>query len=530
MTVQQEKNIYSWSKSVFLRDLDITRRGVVYFVIAFSFYFIAIEYIVLRFISFLPHGIEVTVHSGIMMVLTIMASLGTSGLMVDKFKDRILLLLICSILVLVGLIFLLFEGTLLEYIGLVIILYFSGVLMIDLLTIVTHESTLLNRGRLTGYILFFASLIGAIAVLCSMMNLIAIIIIEAIVCVGVLYIREKYKYKETEERLHSHLKFADVLRKQKPISGYLTSFIVLGYILGNAFPFNYEVVIEPVTFIISCMFFLILAGVLMDKMGRKWTYVGGIMILSSLIIFSGVFRELYNALFFGIALPVIIVSLFTLAGDFSTERDTLKYRGRIHATFIFTMMLGIIGGVATTYFLTELYNTNIELLYWIPSLINGINSFLLIVLLVWLMPLPEVLSSRESNWADKMRNLYVFNKDSICLYNKNFLPEEIALELPAEDLITGGLTGILTLISEITNERRNLRIIDKDRIKIYFAYGKHVIVTLISSQFLPILFKKLDVFTKAFEREFEQELAHFKGKINPFSNRGDDLVRRYFKK
>lgn len=474
-------------------------------------------------------NVEIHPFLGWAFFISAIISLLSSGCVVDMTKDRMKLLVISSFMVLIGYVLMVFSSPLLELIGISIIVYFTILSFINLLTIVTHESTILNRGRLLSYILFFSSLAGTSIIIITMGNILAILAFECLIFLGILYINKNYNYVETEERLKSHMNLWGLLRSQKnAITGYLTSFLVLGFVLGNGYPSEIDIIIEPITFTILALGFLILSGVLLDKMGRKWSYVGSILVLSSLIIFSGIFQELYNAIFFGIAIPVVLMGLFTFMGDFSTERNTLKYRGRIAGTFLFTLMLGIGGGIITRLLLTDLYLTNTELLYFIPSLINGLNSLLLIVLLVWLMPLPEILSAKESNWSDKLRNLYVFNKDSICLYNKNFLPEHASLELPPEDLITGGLTGILTLISEITNERKNLRIIDKDRIKIYFAYERNIIVTLISTQFLPVLFKKLEVFTKAFEREFEEELSDFRGKINPFLQRGDDLVRKYF--
>ena len=193
-------------------------------------------------------------------------------------------------------------------------------------------------------------------------------------------------------------------------------------------------------------------------------------------------------------------------------------------------MSGFIAGFILRYVTLNLvYQANPSLWFWLPDVINGVNSLLLIILLVWIMPLPEILSAKEADWKASLRNLYVFNKDSICLYTKSYLHEEDMLDLPSEDLITGGLTGIITLISEITNEKKHLRIIDKDRVKIYFSYGKNIIVALISTKFLPILFKKLEQFTKAFERKFDTDLEAFAGKINVFLNNTDALLGRYFK-
>ncbi len=144
------------------------------------------------------------------------------------------------------------------------------------------------------------------------------------------------------------------------------------------------------------------------------------------------------------------------------------------------------------------------------------------------MPLPEILSAKEANWANTLRNMYIFYNNSVCLYNKSFLSEQETLELLNEDLITSGLSGVLSIITEITNEKKKLRIIDKERVKIYFSYGAFSTVALISSKYLPILFKKLEIFTKAFEKQFKDDLVNFNGKTDQFV-KTDDLITKYFK-
>ena len=116
----------------------------------------------------------------------------------------------------------------------------------------------------------------------------------------------------------------------------------------------------------------------------------------------------------------------------------------------------------------------------------------------------------------------------MCLFTQKFTSRSEIANLPNEDLITGGFSGILSLISEITNEEKHLRIIDKEGVKIYFAYGKYVIIALVSTKNLPILSKKLELFVKAFEKKYEQELILFKGKINPFED-ATELITKYFK-
>jgi hypothetical protein len=190
-------------------------------------------------------------------------------------------------------------------------------------------------------------------------------------------------------------------------------------------------------------------------------------------------------------------------------------------------MMGLIAGVLIHNVLNRIYLTDPLIFYWIPAYLQGLSPFLLIVTLVWISALPEILSYKEADWAESLVSLYVFNSSAVCLYNKNFKPEQKS-KIPNEDLITGGFTGIIGLISEITNQNKNLNIIDKEGVKIYFSYGKSVISALISTKYLPVLSKKLEIFTKSFERQFESELAHFAGKINPFQE-AKRLIYRYFK-
>lgn len=513
----------SWCKKVFVRNIDLSKKGFLYFLLAYVFFLNSIEFIILQFFD------EIAVDSalGITFLISFLLSLVFAGLIVDHFKDRMKLLIISALVQIIGFILAIFSQTFMEIIGFGLIAFFSGVFLVDLLTILTHESTILSRGRLASYFFFFSLILSTFIVLFSFGNPVAILCIQIAFFILLFYVYRNYSYIETEDRLQSDYKFREAISRH-PIMGYLAAFFLLGFILGNAFPVE-SIDVNPFMFIIISLFILIIVGVLLDNMGRKWSFTGSILVISSLIIFASIFLEIYEVVFFGVSIPAILLALFTFAGDFSTERNTVKYRGRISALFLLLVVGGFIFGLLMKNLLYLIYESDMDFFYWMPAFINGINSFLLVLLLVWIMPLPEVLSARESDWASTLKNLYVFNKESICLFAKNFLTEEDMINLPPEDLITGGLTGVLTLISEITNEKKNLRIIDKDKIKIYFSYGRNVIVALISTRYLPILFKKLDIFTKAFEKQFEDELENFTGKINTFLNGTERLVNRYFK-
>ncbi len=530
MNIDELLKIYSRIfkfRRLFVRDLSITPRGFLYFLISFVFCTISLNYIVVYILRF---SVEELLFNGLglISILSIFLTIVIAGFIVDRIKDRVRLLLISSPVTILGLLFVIF-GNVYEIIGFSLMIFSTGVFIIDLLTIHIHESNILNRGRLLGYLFFLSFIISHLIVLFTYGNTISVIIIEALILVVIFLIARNYHYKETEERLTSNKKFIEIITGTYHNLGYLLVFLILGYIIGNAFSTYGELNINPVIFIFLFMILFVIFGVALDNFGRKTTFSGGLLLISSIIIFSGVVKNLIisTSIFFGVAIPVIFIILFTLSGDFATERNAIRYRARMICTFLLLFMIGLITGVLIHYLLNRIYSSNPLLFYWITPYLQGLSPFLLIVTLVWIIPLPEILSYKEADWADSLRSIYVFNSAAVCLYTKNFKPEQNS-NIPSEDLITGGFTGILALISEITNEKRNLNIIDKEGVKIYFSYGKSVIAALISTKYLPVLSKKLDIFTRSFEKRFDYELAHFTGKINPFHD-AKKLIYRYFK-
>ncbi|MHA1670788.1 MAG: hypothetical protein ACTSV5_09440 [Promethearchaeota archaeon] len=515
-------------EQLFLRDIAISNSGFLNFLLSFIFSTISINFIVAYIVNFNPDDIlHDTISSTIF--FTVIITLVIGGILIDYFKDRVKILLISAGSVVLGMFFL-FLDNIFCIIGFILITFFTGIFIIDLITIIIHESTILNRGRLLGY-LFFLSFITSHVIISLTYNLILIILILEILLTFSLFWRSKnYSYKETKERLKSQKKFIEIITGSLHISGYMIAIFFLALVLGNSFPIEYGFnVITPI-FIFFFMSSFLIIGVLLDNLGRKWTFAAGILFISFIILFSGVLnnKAIFASIFFGISIPISFMIILTFSSDFSTERNTIRFRGRMTCSFLLVFFGGFVAGILFNFLLTQTYLKNQLFFYWIPAFLKGLSPFILIVILVWILPLPEILTAKEADWKNTLRNLYAFNT-AVCLFTQSFTSGSETANLPNEDLITGGFFGILSLISEITNEQqKKLRIIDKEGVKIYFAYGKHVIFALVSTKNLPILSKKLEMFAKAFEKKFEQELVLFKGNINPFES-ATELITKYFK-
>jgi len=96
-----------------------------------------------------------------------------------------------------------------------------------------------------------------------------------------------------------------------------------------------------------------------------------------------------------------------------------------------------------------------------------------------------------------------------------------------EDVISGALSGIIAILSEITQSKKHIEKIEKEGSYFYFAFGKSHIVALIATMNLPVLSKKLEAFSKDFEQRFSREIQSFEGEIDKF-NSAKYFVNKYF--
>ncbi|TXT60013.1 MAG: conserved membrane protein of unknown function [Promethearchaeota archaeon] len=511
-----------WFNKVFVRDIELTKEGFGYFVVGFIHFLFNLETLLFYFIN-IPAQIDLFLLSSIAL-FSITLSFFLGGLIIDKIKKRMKGIMYFSAFIPTGYLLILIPTHISMFIGVALVIIFSALILIDLLTIFTHETTILNRGRLLSYSLTFSFIPASLLAFITSFYLFLAPVVNIVFFLGIYRIAGHYSYVETKERLQSTKKFKQILSGQS-IIGYLTAFLTLGFVLGNAFPYGEEVFAEPISFLITLLFSIAISGILLDNQGRKWSFTASILTISIIIIFSGILRDLLTGIFVAVSMPFTFVLLFTLIGDFSTERNTLKYRGRITSSFIFSGIMGFFLGMFIHFFFIDLYIMN-PTFWWIPELVDGINPLFLIIILVWIMPLPEILSSKEADWADSLVDLYVFNKNSVCLYSKRFSGQLQESRL-SEDLVTGGLTGVLSLISEITNEKKHLRMIDKGELKIYFSYGTHIILALTAQKYLPVLFKKSEQFIKRFEKIYHQQLSQFFGETTQFSET-ETIINRYF--
>ncbi|MFX0188396.1 MAG: hypothetical protein ACFE8A_11750 [Candidatus Hodarchaeota archaeon] len=129
---------------------------------------------------------------------------------------------------------------------------------------------------------------------------------------------------------------------------------------------------------------------------------------------------------------------------------------------------------------------------------------------------------RQRNWEKSLRNLFVISKEGLSLYGYMF-----GVEYQDPELISGMISAITSFVKEATGSKQLLRTIDQEDKKVILYHGQFCTSALLSEKDLPIIHKRVEKFTDAFEARYRKKLLHWKGDIRIFKN-SDDIVAKFF--
>ena len=144
------------------------------------------------------------------------------------------------------------------------------------------------------------------------------------------------------------------------------------------------------------------------------------------------------------------------------------------------------------------------------ALILIISGLGLVALAFWRLP-----SFNEISWHAGILSLYVItNEHGLCCVYYPFRRD--AERQMAPQLVSGGVTGIISLIKEMTQSKKHLKEIDHEDIKILFEYGIYTTTALLAEKDLQIYHDKLKQFKDEFETKFKQNFIKWTGSIAEF--------------
>ena len=231
----------------------------------------------------------------------------------------------------------------------------------------------------------------------------------------------------------------------------------------------------------------------------------------------------FNMLFLMIlddAIFVLVMGTFILFFIILTFRSEGKLR-RSFALCTLGIFLSVFGVMIN---LPEAYYSFYAAIEPIEPVIYLINPFFLIfggILIAFGFQLELF------KWQQKLQHLFVIMSGGICIYDYNFILQELD-----QDLVTGALTGVIQVIQEVTKKDSNLKVIQQENAVILLEYGKKFTFALLANEDLLVLRNKLEFFAKEFETFFEALLPNYKDAdyYKETSLLGNILVKKSFTK
>ncbi|MEM2637170.1 MAG: hypothetical protein QXL15_02340, partial [Candidatus Korarchaeota archaeon] len=118
------------------------------------------------------------------------------------------------------------------------------------------------------------------------------------------------------------------------------------------------------------------------------------------------------------------------------------------------------------------------------------------------------------NWEEKIKILYVYTPDGRYLWSYGFKPGKTFDPV----LIVNFLSAITSFMEEAVSGGKRLDVISQEENKIVISWGNKIVTALLTEKYVEIMKKKLDQFTKEFERYYSSELEKFTGNINVFND------------
>ncbi len=134
-------------------------------------------------------------------------------------------------------------------------------------------------------------------------------------------------------------------------------------------------------------------------------------------------------------------------------------------------------------------------------------------------------SFTEFDWKEKIHELYIISTSGICLYQQKFRMGHVK----DEDLFGGGLVAMQSLIQEMIQSQKVLRVIDHEEVKILFESSPHALFIMVAKDDLYIVHHKLQQLAKDFELIYGDMMPEWGGDLNLFKPL-ESIVNRIFEK
>lgn len=485
-------------------------------------------------------------NPGIFISIGIVIGFNVGGLILDKVKGKrypmLFSLLIFSIILTSNhILFFRRTGEVVPSMLFLLNSFISGMIFILFLTYFIDYTTILERGRIFSFLIIIMAILIALMVL---FIVIGFIFLPVLVHIIAFY----YFFRNREkEQPYEPFQKDEINRKINPnVVKYLLILGAYNFAIGLFIPAQQvqalgisrwstlQVITVLSIAILISIITAVAVGVVFDFSGRKAS-LSSIILAMSIVNFIRIFNVQIIYFDLVIMLAAILSSFMCVPlfmSDF-TERENLgRVFGLSFTIVLFCILLGFYIESILSEFIINIYNqTGVDYPfaeYTSDIVLIGIVNFASIVSLFFLVNSSEAVSAKEQNWYDYLIHLYLIHESGVLLYDYSFVDDKETIE---SDLASGGLTGLIAILQEITKEEQKLKSIDHGGKRILFLFYGPLTLALIAKEELLILRNKLKSLIQEIDEKYNVKNMEFDGvDVNLWKQRIDPIMEKNFKR
>ena len=136
----------------------------------------------------------------------------------------------------------------------------------------------------------------------------------------------------------------------------------------------------------------------------------------------------------------------------------------------------------------------------------------------------KTLQAQMNEWKDSIIKFFCIHTDmSANLFHRDFKEGQNI----DEDLFAGGISGITSLIKEMTKSDKRTKVIDQEDKKILLESGQYVTCVLISTLNLNILHERLSNICFDIESKYDELLSNFMGRRDQLFDGIGEIVTKH---
>jgi hypothetical protein len=139
----------------------------------------------------------------------------------------------------------------------------------------------------------------------------------------------------------------------------------------------------------------------------------------------------------------------------------------------------------------------------------------------------DTFEHESPDWRDFLNRLIIISRTGISLYSIDFQEETYDSKIVDEDLVSGGLSGLQSMMQEIARTKTKVQVVDHGDQQILFHYGEDSDAVLFARKNITVLREKLANFHNQFEYQNRQHIHNFNGNLSKLVGL-DLLKKRYF--